>query len=108
MNQTLRTRNEKRHGARCLTGFYTLVILTGLAGLCVACGDGAGAGRHLVSVAVDPDAECARAFSLEAMPSSYLIDPGHVVREVHLGFRPGGTVRMRESIEAMLPAPVAR
>ncbi len=58
-----------------------------------------------VIVAADPEANCARVFGLQAMPSSYLIDANQVVREVHFGFHPGRTVQMRETIEALLPHP---
>lgn len=63
--------------------------------------------RHPAKVVIgaDPDANCARAFGLRAMPSSYIIDATQVVREAHLGFHPGRTVRMRETIESLLPLP---
>lgn len=58
-----------------------------------------------VVIAADPEASCARAFGLQAMPSSYLIDASHTVREAHLGFHPGRTRDMRSAIEALLPTP---
>jgi peroxiredoxin len=49
-------------------------------------------------VAADNDKQCANAFTVTAMPSSYLIDRKGVVRHVHLGFRPGEA----EELQALL------
>jgi peroxiredoxin len=40
-------------------------------------------------IAADVQEQCAKAFAVQAMPSSYLIDRKGVIRHIHLGFKPG-------------------
>ena len=60
--------------------------------------------RPTFELATDATGACPRAFGLEAMPSSYLIDHDGVVRHVFKGFRPGEAARLREAIETLLAA----
>ncbi len=50
----------------------------------------------------DTNQQCAEAFSVQAMPSTYLIDKQGRVRYIHLGFRPGETNRLLETIQQLL------
>lgn len=54
------------------------------------------------SIATDPEQQCAKQFQVKAMPSSYLIDRNGVIREVHLGFRPGEAEQFRTVVEQIL------
>lgn len=53
----------------------------------------------------DATGRCPRAFEVQAMPSSYLVDRRGIVRHVHLGFRPGQAPKLRQAIEALLAEP---
>lgn len=57
------------------------------------------------SVATDPERQCAKQFEVKAMPSSYLIDRKGLIREVHLGFRPGEAEQFRAVVEQVLREP---
>lgn len=46
--------------------------------------------------------DCARAFDVKAMPSSYLIDRKGIIRHVHLGFKADETGQLRSLIEQLL------
>ena len=46
--------------------------------------------------------DCATAFNLKAMPSSYLIDKKGKVRHVHLGFKSSETEQLRNLISLLL------
>jgi peroxiredoxin len=50
----------------------------------------------------DVNGQCARSFGVRAMPSSYLVDRQGVIREVHLGFRPGEAAYLRSRVEQLL------
>jgi thiol-disulfide isomerase/thioredoxin len=54
------------------------------------------------TITEDTDSQCAQAFSVKAMPSSYLIDRNGTVRHVHLGFRSGEASELQELIEKLL------
>lgn len=54
------------------------------------------------TITVDTDTQCAKAFDVQAMPSSYLIDPNGIVHYVHLGFRSEDSKELRELIEKLL------
>lgn len=54
------------------------------------------------TVAGDPDGRCPKAFSVSAMPSSFLIDRHGVIRHVHLGFRDGDIAQRRAMVEKLL------
>jgi len=53
-------------------------------------------------LAQDKQQKCAKAFELQAMPTSYLIDRQGVVRHVHLGFRSGEVGELQEKIKQLL------
>ena len=53
-------------------------------------------------VGQDQGGRCPRAFGVQAMPSSYLIDRSGVVRYVHLGFRPEDAALLRGRVEQLL------
>jgi thiol-disulfide isomerase/thioredoxin len=57
--------------------------------------------RRILAV-VDASRECARAFGVSAMPSSYLIDQQGVIRYQHRGFRPADEQLVREEILSLL------
>jgi thiol-disulfide isomerase/thioredoxin len=54
------------------------------------------------SVAADASKQCATNFSVEAMPSTYLIDKKGVIRYVHQGFRAGETQKVEQKLEQLL------
>jgi len=54
------------------------------------------------TIAVDKAEQCAKAFQVKAMPSSYLIDSSGIIRHVHLGFRADETAQLRTLIEQLL------
>jgi thiol-disulfide isomerase/thioredoxin len=55
------------------------------------------------NVALDTtEAECAKAFGVKAMPSSYLIDRKGVIRDIHYGFRNGEAQEFRAKVEKIL------
>jgi peroxiredoxin len=54
------------------------------------------------TLAADRDFECAKAFDVQAMPSSYLVDRKGMVRHVHLGFRAGESGELRGLVEQLL------
>ena len=53
-------------------------------------------------VASGVDEQCAKDFSVQAMPSSYLIDRKGIVRHVHLGFRAGEAKELKVLVEQLL------
>lgn len=63
--------------------------------------------RHPVRFPVlfDPGAQCARAFAVEGMPATYLIDRLGQVRYRHLGFRPGEARALRAKALELADAP---
>jgi len=50
----------------------------------------------------DSQQKCAKAFELQAMPTSYLIDRQGIVRHVHLGFRSGEVGELQSKIKQLL------
>lgn len=54
------------------------------------------------TIAADLDEQCARAFDVKAMPSSYLIGRDGVIRHVHLGFKSGEAKELRDLVEQVL------
>lgn len=53
-------------------------------------------------IAADSEQSCAKAFDVQAMPSTYLIDRKGVVRQVHLGFRGSEAETLQTQVEALL------
>ncbi len=51
---------------------------------------------------VDKDQSCAKAFQVKAMPSTYLIDAGGVIRHVHAGFRLDEAQALQAQVELLL------
>jgi peroxiredoxin len=60
--------------------------------------------RHAVrfELAADRSGRCPRAFGVEALPSSYLIDRHGVIRHVHRGFRASESEALRARVAALL------
>ena len=58
-------------------------------------------------VVVGANQECATAFHVEAMPSSYLIDRAGKVRYIHHGFRAGDVELLRGLAASLVAEPVA-
>lgn len=54
------------------------------------------------TTAFDPSGNCPGAFDVKAMPSSYLIDKTGTIRLVHLGFRDGDDITIREHVDKLL------
>jgi thiol-disulfide isomerase/thioredoxin len=54
------------------------------------------------TVLADTNQQCAKAFEVKAMPSSYLIDRNGVVRYEHLGFKAGETEQLQTLIKQLL------
>lgn len=54
------------------------------------------------TVVADPGGQCARAFGVEGMPASYVIDRRGIVRYGHVGFRSGEAKALRQKIEQLL------
>jgi len=54
------------------------------------------------TLAFDSKQQCAKAFNVQAMPSTYIIDKQGVVRHIHLGFRDGETDKLQMVIEQLL------
>lgn len=54
------------------------------------------------AVAAGPNADCAKAFGVAAMPTSFLVDANGMIHSVHPGFRPGDVEPLRAEIEALL------
>lgn len=54
------------------------------------------------TVVTDDTKQCATAFDVKAMPSSYLIDRKGLIRHVELGFRPDNAKVLRGLVEQLL------
>lgn len=54
------------------------------------------------TVVTDTEQQCAKQFALKAMPSSFLIDRKGIIREVHLGFRPGEAESFEAKVKQLL------
>ena len=55
-----------------------------------------------IAKAADGNEQCAKDFSVQAMPSTYLVDRNGTVRHVHLGFRSGEARELRTLVEQLL------
>jgi peroxiredoxin len=53
-------------------------------------------------VAIDTSGDLGRAFAVAGMPSGYLIDRAGHIREIHVGFRKGDEVLLKQSIAALI------
>lgn len=53
-------------------------------------------------IAADSEAQCAEAFQVKAMPSSYVIDRDGTIVLRHSGFHTGDEARLRQAVEAAL------
>ncbi len=53
-------------------------------------------------VAIDTSGDLGRAFAVAGMPSGYLIDRAGLIREIHVGFRKGDEVLLKQSIAALI------
>lgn len=54
------------------------------------------------TIGADASGACPRAFGVDAMPSSYLIDRSGVIRYVHSGFRAGDAAELRRRVDQLL------
>ncbi len=54
------------------------------------------------TIARDPGEQCARAFDVKAMPSSYLIGRDGVIRHIHMGYRTDEGKQLRQLVEQLL------
>ncbi len=66
--------------------------------------------RHPVSyeILLDPSGNSARDWGVTAMPSSYLVDPGGIIKNVYFGFEPSHIEVIEHDIKTLLLAmPVA-
>lgn len=52
-------------------------------------------------IGFDPDGVCPKAYGVQGMPSSYLIDGKGIIREVHLGFKRGNIAKIRKAVELL-------
>jgi len=59
------------------------------------------------TVVADVSKQCAKAFDVKAMPSSYLIDRKGIIHHVHMGFRLGEADELRVLVEKLLSDKVA-
>ena len=57
---------------------------------------------HAMTVVFDPEGRSAKAFGLDGMPTSFLIDRDQRVRFVHSGFTPSSVDVYRREIEGLL------
>lgn len=53
-------------------------------------------------IVMDANQQCAKAFGVQAMPSTYLIDRKGIVRYVHLGFRESESNTLKQQVEQLL------
>jgi cytochrome c biogenesis protein CcmG/thiol:disulfide interchange protein DsbE len=53
-------------------------------------------------IAIDKTGDLGRNFGVAGMPSGYLIDRSGHIREIHIGFRKGDEVILKESISALI------
>jgi thiol-disulfide isomerase/thioredoxin len=65
------------------------------------------AARHGMryGVVVDGAGETSRAYGITSLPTMLLVDKAGVVREVFVGFDPGGTARLEEAVKKLLAEP---
>lgn len=50
----------------------------------------------------DLDTECARAFAVQAMPTTYLVDRKGIIRHIHYGFRSSTADELQQKIDYLL------
>jgi thiol-disulfide isomerase/thioredoxin len=53
----------------------------------------------------DTKSAAVSAYDLDAMPSSFIVDPNGVVRVVHMGFHPEDPKKWRNEIDSLLDSP---
>ena len=58
------------------------------------------------TIVVDVDQQCAKAFDVKAMPSTYLIDRKGIIRHIHLGFRSHELKELNSALENLLAEPI--
>jgi thiol-disulfide isomerase/thioredoxin len=65
------------------------------------------AARHGMryGVVVDGAGDTSRAYGITSLPTMLLVDKAGVVREVFVGFDPGGTARLEEAVKKLLAEP---
>ena len=54
------------------------------------------------TLVADPEGRCPRAYGVQAMPSSYLVDRQGVIRQVHRGFKSGDKKAIRDQVIELL------
>ncbi len=54
------------------------------------------------TVMADVSKDCAKAFDVKAMPSSYIVDKNGQIHHVHLGFKSGEAEEIRTMVEKLL------
>jgi len=54
------------------------------------------------STVIDENQNCAKAFDVKAMPSSYLVNRQGIIQHVHLGFRPGELNELEEQLKKIV------
>jgi peroxiredoxin len=59
-------------------------------------------------VASGENAQCAKNFGVEAMPSSFIVDRSGTIRFVHRGFRPDDAGQLRAEVQQLLTEKLAR
>ena len=59
-------------------------------------------------VASGENAQCAKNFGVEAMPSSFIVDRAGTIRFVHRGFRPDDAGQLRAEVQQLLADTLAR
>jgi peroxiredoxin len=57
------------------------------------------------NIATDTNEQCAKAFALKAMPSSYLVDRNGMIRYEHIGFKAGEIEQLLSVIKQLLAEP---
>ena len=58
-----------------------------------------------VTVAYDPGGKVAEKYDLPTMPTSFVIGPDGVIREIHAGYREGDEKKLAARAESLAPAP---
>ncbi|MEY4768043.1 MAG: hypothetical protein RL637_682 [Pseudomonadota bacterium] len=56
----------------------------------------------------DTNEQCAKAFAVKVMPSSYLIDRNGIIRYEHIGFKAGETENLRMMVKQLLAEPLTK
>lgn len=61
--------------------------------------------RVTYPIAIDEDGAVQQSYQVRALPTTVLVDTAGTIVHVAQGFRPGEGAKLRERIEALLPAP---